>query len=245
MPDTLAAAGAGAAVVTGSAGGLGRAIVEEILSWGEVTVYGLDVAEQEPPAGDFHAVRCDVTDPGSVSAAATQVASAGSPLRYVIANAGRYPNRPFSQWDSAQFEDLWRLNVGGTFNVAQAFLPLMTQADWSRLVAVSSNAALLGVPGFAPYSSTKAALLGLVRGLAAEYADQGVTANAMAPGLTRTATALSSDVAPFFDAVVEGQMVRKPLEAADLLPALRYLCDPAAAMTTGQTVVVDGGTVLQ
>lgn len=120
---------------------------------------------------------------------------------------------------------------------------VLRKSTWSRVVVISSNAALMAVPGFVPYSATKAALLGMMRSMAAEMAADSMTVNAIAPGLTRTESALSSEVAPFFDAVRQDQMVDRWLEPTDLLSTVRYLCDPASSMITGQTLVVDGGVV--
>ena len=230
-----------AAVVTGSSRGLGWEIAAEMASWGTVTVYGLDLSLDAPDG--VRALECDVTDSAAVRAAAAAITASGARVRYVVSNAGRYPNRPLAQWTLDDFTDLWRLNVGGAFNVFQTFLPHLAE-DWSRIIAVTSNAARLSVPGFAPYASTKAGLEAFVRCLAAEVGATGVTVNAIAPGLTRTANALSSDVAPFFDAVRDGQLIPRSLEAVDVLHAIRYLCDCASSMVTGQTLVVDGGVAL-
>lgn len=237
-----------AAVVTGSATGLGRRISEELVEWG-CDVFGLDIVEQEAFKGNgrFHPVTCDVTSATEVTSAAEYVSNRSDNLRFVIANAGRYPNRALAEWTFEEFEDLWRLNVGGTFNVMQKFVPLLGLTDWSRLVVVSSNAALLGVPGFVPYAATKSALLGMVRSLAAEVAGVNMTVNAIAPGLTQTSMAISdsSEVAPFFVPVREGQLVKRTIEPEDVLSTLRYVCDRTSAMITGQTLIVDGGTVLK
>lgn len=233
------------AVVSGSAQGLGRRVCEELVGWG-CTVFGLDIQDHAvlTGPGELRPVRCDVTDAEDVAAACRLVSKQRGVPRIIVANAGRYPNRPLESWTLTEFEELWRLNVGGAFNVVQQFLPLLRAAEWSRVVVVSSNAALMGVPGFVPYAATKAALLGMTRALAAEVAADGVTVNAIAPGLTRTETAATSDVAPFFEQVREGQLVRRSMQPEDLVPALRYLCDPRNGMVTGQTLVVDGGVVL-
>lgn len=232
----------GLAVISGSAQGLGRRMCEEMVGWG-CTVVGLDIQDQPALSGpgQFHAVTCDVTDAQALAAAGRTCAELG-PVRYLVANAGRYPNRPLSQWTPAEFESLWRLNVGGAFNLIQQFLPSMP--DGGRVVIVSSNAALMGVPGFVPYAATKGALLGMMRALAAEVAGSGITVNAIAPGLTRTENAATSDVAPFFEPVRQGQLISHTLQPGDVLPALRYLCDPENRMATGQTLIVDGGVVL-
>lgn len=230
--------------MTGSAGGIGSAVGLALAAAG-ATVYGLDRAYQQAasPEGPVLPVACDVTDPESVRRA-LQLAIAGSGiLDIVILAAGRFPNRPLEQWTLEEFEQLWLLNVGGVFNVAQAALPFLRRSRAGRLVVVSSSAVHQSVPGFAPYAATKAALIGFVRSLAAELAPDGVTANVVTPGLTATAAALSGDVAPFFDHVVAGQLIRRRLTATDLVAGICYLCSAGASMVTGQVLNIDGGAV--
>lgn len=234
------------AVVTGSGGGIGSAIGAALAGAGAV-VHGLDTCYDADgggdPTGPIRPVGCDVTDPSSVRRA-VQAATAGTgSLDILVLTAGRFPNRPLEEWTLGQFEQLWRLNVGGVFNVVQAALPFLRRSPAGRVVVVSSSAVHQSVPGFAPYAATKAALIGFVRSLAAEVAGAGVTANVVTPGLTATPAALSGDVAPFFDHVVAGQLIQRRLVPADLVSGVVYLCSPGAAMVTGQVLNIDGGAV--
>lgn len=232
------------ALVTGSAGGIGSAICDALADAGAV-VHGLDCSYDPValPDGPVLNVDCDVTDPESVRRALQFATREVDHLDIVVLAAGRFPNRPLEAWTLDQFEQLWRLNVGGVFNVVQAALPYLRKSASGRVVVVSSSAVHQSVPGFAPYAATKAALIGFVRSLAAELAPDGVTANVITPGLTATPAALTGDVAPFFDHVVAGQLIHRRLVPADLVAGITYLCSPGASMVTGQVLNIDGGAV--
>ncbi len=232
------------AVVTGAAGGIGSALVTALAQQG-ARVHGLDILDVATAEGDDRVtgVRCDVTDAAAVADALAGAASPQGAIDVVIAAAGRFPNRPLEQWSLEQFEALWRLNVGGVFNVVREALPYLRRSSAGRVVLVSSSAAHQAVPGFAPYAATKAALIGFARSAAAELAPDGVTVNVVTPGLTATAAALGGDVAPFFTPVVAGQLIRRPLEPGDLVGGVLFLCSPGSAMVTGQVLNIDGGSV--
>lgn len=229
------------ALVTGSSGGIGSAVAAGLHEAG-ATVGGLDLVA---PLGDGPCEKsyvCDVSDPSAVSAAVTSWAALGG-LDLLVVAAGRFPNKPLERWSLEEFRALWDVNVGGAFNVVKAALPFLRRSAAGRIIVVSSSAVHQSVPGFAPYGATKAALIGFVRSLAAEVAEDAVTANVITPGLTATEAALTGDVAGFFDHVVAGQLVKRRLAAADLVGAVLYLSSDSAAMVTAQVINIDGGAV--
>jgi 3-oxoacyl-[acyl-carrier protein] reductase len=230
------------AVVTGSSGGIGSAIVRGLVQAGS-SVVGLDVAEPRQPDG-FQHIECDVTDPALLQQAMEQAAGKRRAIDILVLAAGRFPNRPLQEWTLEQFDDLWRLNVGGAFNALRSALPFLQESEQGRIVAISSSAIHLAVPGFGPYAATKAGLVGLIRSAAAEVAGHGVTANVITPGLTATDAALDGDVAPFFDRVVAGQLIQRRMQAGDLVGGVLYLCSQGAQMVSGQVLNIDGGGVM-
>lgn len=248
MTTPIGELGGSRAIVTGSAGGIGSAIGAALAGAGAV-VHGLDSSygtagdDGGGPDGPVRPVGCDVTDPASVQRAVQAATAESGSVDILVLAAGRFPNRPLEDWTLEQFEQLWRLNVGGVFTVVQAALPYLRRSPAGRVVVVSSSAVHQSVPGFAPYAATKAALIGFVRSLAAELAADGVTANVVTPGLTATPAALSGDVAPFFDHVVAGQLIQRRLVPADLVAGVVYLCSAGASMVTGQVLNIDGGAV--
>jgi NAD(P)-dependent dehydrogenase (short-subunit alcohol dehydrogenase family) len=228
------------AVVTGSGGGLGRAIVQGLLD-ADAHVVGLDIDEQSDSfdghRGSFEAVRCDVTSLHDVKAAVP------ARVDLCVAAAGAFPNRPLADWTPEQFESLWRLNVLGVFNVLSAVEPVMRRRRSGRIVLISSQAVFQGIPGFIPYAATKAALIGMARSAAAELADDGIRVNVVTPGLTATKAAIEGDVGAFFDHVVESQMLKRRQQAEDVVGPVLFLCRDESDFVTGQIINVDGGAV--
>ena len=136
--------------------------------------------------GKATAFQCDVTHPTSVEAFRTAVDSAGARCDILVNNAGIYPMQTF---DEMTFED-WRhvltVNLNSMFLMTKAFIDGMKRRKWGRIVNIASDTVNLVLPGFTHYVASKAGVIGFTRSLATEYGQSGITANAIAPGLTRT-----------------------------------------------------------
>jgi 3-oxoacyl-[acyl-carrier protein] reductase len=189
----------------------------------------------------FLAVDCDVRSETETAELPARIAGALEPATILVNNAGIYPSVPFAETSYALWREVQSLNVDGAFLVTKALVPQMVAAGWGRIVNVVSAVVFLAPPKMVAYTTSKSALVGFTRALATDLGPTGVTVNALAPGLTRTATALSSAVAADFPRVVESQAVPRAEEADDLVSTLLYMCDEGSAFLTGQTVNVDGG----
>jgi 3-oxoacyl-[acyl-carrier protein] reductase/(S)-1-phenylethanol dehydrogenase len=127
--------------------------------------------------------------------------------------------------------------------MAKAFVPGMKAQNWGRIVNLTSAVFWLNIPNFVHYVSTKAANIGFTRALASELGDFGITVNAIAPSLVRTATSEASALSQMYDVVAESQAIKRLQVPADLTGAALFLASDDAAFITGQTLPVDGGAI--
>jgi 3-oxoacyl-[acyl-carrier protein] reductase len=241
-----------AAIITGSARGIGRGIATVLAQEGarvvvadvdgdgaQATAQGLRAAGHEATA-----VRVDVTDRADVDRMAQAALAAFARIDILAANAGMYPTALIDEIDEAEWDRVNDLNTKGAFFALQACVPAMRRQGYGRIVLTSSiTGAITGYPGYTHYGASKAAMLGFMRSAAIELARAGVTVNAVMPGNVRT---------PGLDEAGEEQQ-RKMLaaiplryfaEPEDVGWAVRFLASPEARYITGQTLVVDGGQVL-
>ncbi len=237
------------ALVTGAAGGLGREFAAALAARGH-RVAGLDLADMSGTAellgpDRFHPVRADVTDPEEVGAAVEEAAARFGGLHIVVNNAGIYPPLPFEKTALEDWRRIMRVNLDGPFLVTRAALPHMRAAGWGRVVNIVSAVVFLGPPDLVAYTTSKAGLVGFTRALANATGAQGITVNAIAPGLTRTETAARTTGADGgFERVRGLQAVPAVEEPRDLVSTLLYVCDEGSGFLTGQTINVDGGSAM-
>ena len=142
----------------------------------------------------------------------------------------------YEQWQRTQ-----AVNVDGLFHLTQASLPGMRQARWGRIIAVASSTFFVGARSMTPYVTSKGAVIGFVHGLAAEVGADGITVNALAPGLTRTAATERDLPAEVFADVLARQAIGRTGEPQDQAAVVSFLASDDAAFMTGQTLLVDGG----
>ena len=243
-------------LVTGAARGLGRTYTEGLAAAGALVVAG-DLADCGPAVasaraagGQAVAVRLDVTDPASCAAMAAAAVAAFGRIDALVNNAalygslrgGRFTAIPEADWDAAM-----TVNVKGIWNGCKAVVEAMRAAGGGSIVNVSSLAATYGMPFALHYTTSKAAVIGLTRGLARELGRDQIRVNALAPSAV-----LTEGTTEFFGAKHEraletiraGQAIPRTLEPGDLLGTVAWLVSDASRFVTGQTIAVDGGTVL-
>lgn len=237
------------ALVTGAAGGLGREFVLALAAAGH-PVAGLDIADQaetaaliEEAGGRFLGLTVDVTDEDAVQEAVTAAADRFGGLHIVVNNAGVYPPIEFEKTTLADWRRIMRLNLDGAFLITRAALPHLRAAGWGRVVNITSAVVFLGPADLVAYTTSKAGLVGFTRALATAVGGDGITVNAIAPGLTSTATAAATTGADGgFERVRALQAVPRTEQPADLVSTLLYVCGEGSGFLTGQTINVDGGS---
>jgi NAD(P)-dependent dehydrogenase (short-subunit alcohol dehydrogenase family) len=158
----------------------------------------------------------------------------------VVNNAGYFPNRSIDELDLATWRKTMATNLDSHFLSTKYFLPNMRRKKWARFVGISSNMVGLAIPGTSHYIATKMGIIGFMRGLANDVANDGITANAVLPGLTNTLA-----IGPQSDeqkrSTWEQQAVKRLGEPQDITGAILFLTSDDAAFITGQAIVVDGG----
>jgi NAD(P)-dependent dehydrogenase (short-subunit alcohol dehydrogenase family) len=234
------------AIVTGAGRGIGAAIAAMFAEQG-FAVAAADLSFGDFGSNDRHGLTgpCDVRDEESVKAFVAAAERALGPADILVNNAGVYPMQPFQTITAEDWRFVMSTNLDSVFHFCQATLPGMRQRRWGRVINIASNTFFMGLPNMTHYIASKGAMIGLSRSLAAEVGVDGVTVNCIAPNFTRTeGTKIVEDLAPDVVAqTVASQAVPRVALPADILGAVRFLASDDAAFMTGQTLVVDGGTI--
>lgn len=233
------------AVVTGAAGGLGRAITAALVADG-VHVAALDLAEEplkdltESHPGQVSPFVVDLNDAAAIASMIARVAEIGPPL-VLVHNAGLiFGAARLEQLTPAEWESEFSVHTTAAFLLTQAMLPAMKAAGWGRIVHISSIAASMGDFGHSAYAASKAALSGLAKSTALEGARFGVTANCVLPGLINT-PAFQQFPSALRERIEITTAMRRPGEPAEIAAVVGFLASSAASYVTGQDITVDGG----
>jgi 3-oxoacyl-[acyl-carrier protein] reductase len=240
------------AIVTGAASGIGLGIATVLRAEGaEVAVADLDARGADaaatrlsPDGGHALGIAVDVTAAADMARMAQAALDRWGRIDILAANAGIYPEIPLRELQVADLDHVMAVNVRGAVLATQACLPAMTSQNYGRIVLTSSITGwVTGLPGYAHYGATKAAMIGLMRSAALELAGSGITINAVLPGNIRTPGFESlgpEHASRMLNAIPLGRVG----EPEDVGWAVRFLASPEAGFITGQTLVIDGGQVL-
>jgi NAD(P)-dependent dehydrogenase (short-subunit alcohol dehydrogenase family) len=221
-------------LITGAAGGLGRAFAEGFAARGD-EVIGADLDPGRVTVGQPVAV--DVSDSASVAAMAARV----GPVDALINNAAIYAGltrAPFHELEEAEWDRVMAVNLKGPWLCAKHLVPRMP--DGGAIINVSSATVFSGSPDWAHYVASKAALIGLTRTMARELGGREIRVNTLAPGFTLT-DASRDLIAEAETYGVDRGAIRRGAQPADIVGAALFLASDASAFITGQTLVVDGG----
>jgi 3-oxoacyl-[acyl-carrier protein] reductase len=221
------------ALVTGGSRGIGRAICLALGRAGAHVVVNY-------AGGKAEALQFDVASPDAVDAAITGVHKRLGALDVLVSNAGIALDQLLLRVKPEEVERTFAVNFGGALWCAKSAMRLMIRQKRGRIVFISSVVGESGNPGQAVYASSKAALLGLTRTLAREYASRGVTVNAVTPGFIETemTAGLPEEAKKAILAQTPLGRIGRPEEVA---AAVLFLASDEAGYVTGQTLRVNGG----
>jgi NAD(P)-dependent dehydrogenase (short-subunit alcohol dehydrogenase family) len=217
------------ALVTGGAGGLGRAVVAALLADGWRVVVPVEVAGELDVRPGLVTEVADLTDPGQVARiVATATAEPAAPLRAAVNLVGGFAaDQPVADTPLAEFERMFTLNLRPTYLVTQAVLPHLIAAGGGGIVCVGSRAAIEPFAGAAGYAASKAAVIAFARTVAAEGRPDGVRANAIVPSLIDT---------PANRASMPESDYHKLVAPERIAGVVRFLCSDDSAAVTGAAI---------
>ena len=243
------------AIVTGAARGLGRAYAEAMAQEGAAVVAGdvRDCADTvqaiRQSGGRAIAVSLDVASLASCRGMVETAVKEFGRVDALVNNAALYANLKggrFDQLDEAQWDRVMQVNVKGVWNCCRAVVPMMRQQKSGSVINISSLAPVYGLPYALDYSVSKGAVIAMTRSLARELGRDWIRVNAVAPSAVMT-----EGTKEFFGEKLEkakqviaaGQSLQRNLDTGDLVGTIVYLASDASRFVTGQTIMVDGGTV--
>lgn len=240
-------------LITGAARGLGFEYARALGAAGAIIVAGdvQDCSDAVAAAGNGAiGVRLDVADIASAEGMAELAMEQFGRIDGLVNNAalygslrgGRFNQIPEGDWDAAM-----AVNVKGIWNCCKAVVPAMRQSGGGSIVNIASLAATYGMPFALHYTASKAAVIGLTRGLARELGRDSIRVNAIAPSAVMTEGTmefLGDKLDRGLEVIRAGQSIQRTLEPGDLTGTVAWLLGDGSRFVTGQTIAVDGGTVM-
>jgi 3-oxoacyl-[acyl-carrier protein] reductase len=242
--------------ITGAARGLGQEFAVALGGAGakvivaDVNDCAETLARVAAQDGSAIALSLDVGDAGSALAMVADGLAAFGRIDALVNNAALYGalhGGRFDAIDEAEWDSCMAVNVKGIWNCCKAAVPAMRRAGGGSIVNIASLAATYGMPYGLHYTTSKAAVIGLTRGLARELGRDNIRVNAVAPSAV-----LTEGTREFFgprmertlDAIKSSQTIQRNLVPSDLTGTVAWLVSDASGFVTGQTIAVDGGTVM-
>lgn len=237
-----------AALVTGASRGLGKSMALALAACGaRVACIARDagklnetVSQILAAGGQATAFECDVTKAASVNPLVENIAETWGRIDILINNAGITRDGLLARMDEDDWDAVISTNLKGAYLFTKACIRPMMSARYGRIINVSSIAGVIGNPGQANYSASKAGLIGFTQTVAREVASRKITVNAVAPGFIESE--MTAALGPLLEEEVKKRVPAKRIGTADeVANAVLYLVSPQASYVTGLTLVIDGG----
>jgi len=240
------------AVITGAGSGMGRSMALRLAEDGaRIAIWDINGEGAEETAklvrdagGTALAVTADCADPAAIKAAADQTRRELGKVAILINNAGIAPFTKFLEIDHELLERVTRINFIGPFLVTQEVVPDMIEANWGRIINITSSSVQTGSAMQTHYTASKGALLGFTKSLAMALGEHGITANMIPPGSIDTPMLRGAEIMQR-EGAVEAYGKALPVgrigQGEDIAAAAAFLASEEAGYMTGQTISVNGG----
>ncbi len=244
------------AIVTGAAKGLGRVLAVRLAKEG-ANVVGVTDRDMdnlaitkkiiEDNGGSVLTSKVDVSSEEDTKRMADETISAFGTIDILVNNAAIFDGlkrQSFIDLSTEEWDRLMSVNVKGPWLCAKAVAPEMKKREQGRIINIGSSVAFMSHFGFTHYLTSKAAMIGLTRSMAGELGQYNITVNNVGPGtiMTEARKVYTSDESAKEKS--KAQLIKRPPESEDISGMVVYLASDESGMMTGQTVVIDGGVVL-
>ena len=245
-----------AAIVTGSARNIGRAIALALAAHGaDVVINGqgnestLNAVAEEARALGVNAMSyvADVKDPAAVTKMVKAAADKFGKVDIAVSNVSIRIHRPLLETTDEDWNSVLSTNLSSAFYLARACLPFMVSGGWGKIINISGRDGFFPAAARAANVVSKGGLHALTKAIAVEFGRHGVTANTVAPGIVDTARDLTNypDRAALFESRLRATAVGRWGTVDDIAAACLYLCMPSGNFVTGQVLHVSGGEFMQ
>lgn len=240
------------AIVTGAAQGIGRTYALALAEAGarvcvsDIVMPADTVAEITSHGGEAIGVVADVSDQKSLDGMIERATTAFGKLNILVNNAGMFGSlkmKPYSEIAIDEWDKVMAVNVRGVWQAIMAAAPAMTEGG--KIINISSGTAFKGSPYLLHYVASKGAVIALTRAIARELGPKNICVNAIAPGLVMSANVQAHpDWQNAAASIVSSRALKRDSKPDDLIGALLFLASDDSNFVTGQTLVVDGGSVM-